>query len=320
MIVHPGPPGDAGPSSLDWVLLGDTGTEADSDVVLSRLLTSPMAEWTAMEKQRSHWGIIVFQANEHLDGGSVWAWEQYALPEIGTITKAQLYQGQHSIAATSALIIALLRVYETVAHTEPSTWLGAVPETDWSENSVTHGVPFLGGVTHERPLLQSNKRKPSFSIHTAQDVLRIVNAGDSQPGAQLGPLTTTSKSSLFVYGAHIHLDSATVPPHLYQAMGFATYDDIPDGRIIALRSGSVFMKTRSPGAGVWITHGRIPKKAGSPLEPKIPMVKAVRDAGHGAVVENVQEWPQEVYREIPGTWQQVYVRTENSARLVYWGF
>ncbi|KAG8427580.1 RNA polymerase II C-terminal domain kinase beta subunit [Metarhizium acridum] len=34
LIVHPGPPGDAGPSALDWMLMGDDGTVADSQQLL----------------------------------------------------------------------------------------------------------------------------------------------------------------------------------------------------------------------------------------------------------------------------------------------
>ncbi len=290
---------------MDWVLVGDTGDEPDSEVALSKLLIVPMAEWDG-KKQRSHWGTIVFQANEHLDGSSGWAWEQYPVPEIMTITRAQLYQGEHSIAAMAALITALIRVYETVAENEASTWLEAIPTLEWSENSVTHGVHFLDGPTHERPLFQTKQRKPDFNMHTAEDVLRIVNAGDSQPGAQLAGLTRESRTSLFADGAHVHLDSATVPAHLHQILRYEQYGEIPNGRILATRSGSVFIKTKRAdisGAGEWITHGRVPKKAESPLDPKVPILQAIRDAGHGAALEGVQEWPQESFKKVEGNWQ-----------------
>ena len=37
LIVHPGPPGDAGPSALDWVLMGDDGNIEDATILLNDL-------------------------------------------------------------------------------------------------------------------------------------------------------------------------------------------------------------------------------------------------------------------------------------------
>ena len=326
MVVHPGPPGDAGPSSLDWVLLGDDGSISDSTEALSHLLTTSHETWST--RQRSHWGTIVFQANEHLDGGSVWAWEQYPLPSPGTTTKAQLYQNQHSIAAMSALIHAMIRVYETAAGLDVGHRMYARPMMDWQNNSVTLGVPFLGGPTHERPLLQSKARKPIWNIHTAEDVLRILYASDSQPGAQLAPLTTDSKTSLFAYGAHVHDAVNTIPTTLYTSIGYGVWGDIPDGTILATRSGAVLIKTRPLASGgpvaLWITHGRIPKRSGSPLEPKIPIAEAIIASGHGKVLQNVQEWELDSFDERQGVWQEVFVRTlvedGKLAQCVYWDF
>ena len=45
-VVHPGPPGDRGPSALDWALL-EGATE---------------------------WGVTVLQAGAEFDAGTVWAW------------------------------------------------------------------------------------------------------------------------------------------------------------------------------------------------------------------------------------------------------
>jgi hypothetical protein len=114
---------------------------------------------------------------------------------------------------------------------------------------------------------------------------------------------------------------------LYTSLGYSTYFAIPDGTIIATRSGAVFFKTKQvdhAGAGVWITHGRIPKKAGSPLEPKVPMVHAIRLSGNGKILKGVQEWAQDNWEERKGTWQEVYIRTEVAngglAQCVYWNF
>ena len=194
---------------------------------------------------------------------------------------------------------------------------------------MTAGLPFQGGQTHERPLIQAKVRRPDFTVHSAEDVRRIIYASDSQPGAQLAPLTGDSKTSLFAYGAHLHLDPATIPAELYTGLGFETLDGIPDGRIIATRDGAVLVKTRrvtpTCPAGVWITHGRVPKKAGTPLEPKVPMVQAIQSSGHGSALKGVQEWEQESFAEIPGTWQEVYVRSVHDdhgrlAQCVYWEF
>ena len=37
LIIHPGPPGDADPSALDYVLMGDDGSIDDADELLRQL-------------------------------------------------------------------------------------------------------------------------------------------------------------------------------------------------------------------------------------------------------------------------------------------
>ncbi|OCF31240.1 methionyl-tRNA formyltransferase [Kwoniella heveanensis BCC8398] len=327
LVVHPGPPGDAGPSSLDWVLLGDDGSVSDSAQALTHLLNTSTSD--VEPTQRSHWGTICFQANEELDGGAVWAWEQYALPAIGTITKAQLYQGLHSAGAMSAVIHALCRVYERTAgaELEKQDWLKVTPKEEWSTQCVSLNQPFLGGKTHERPLLQSTKRRPDFEVHTAEDILRLLNASDSQPGAMLHPLTTDARASLFAYGAHVHKKLSTIPADLYTSLGYAHYDAVPHGKIIATRQGAIFVKTRQAGtssAGIWITHGRIPRGKDKPIDPKIPMVEAIKAAGHQGALQGVKEWEQDTFAEKDGEWQEVFVRSVQEehgvAQLVYWNF
>ncbi|WRT69405.1 uncharacterized protein IL334_006389 [Kwoniella shivajii] len=327
LVVHPGPPGDAGPSSLDWVLMGDDGSIPDSTEALDILLDKSTSEREST--QRSHWGTICFQANEELDGGAVWAWEQYTLPPIGTITKAQLYQGYHSNGAISATIHALCRVYEQTAGSglNKADWLKAIPKDEWSRKSVTISEAFLGGKTLDRPLLQSTKRRPNWDVHTAEDIKRILDASDSQPGSMLNPLTTNSKSSLFAYGAHLHQDLSTIPATFYTSLGYESFSAIPNGTIIATRQGAIFIKTRQMpifSAGIWITHGRVPRGKDKPIDPKIPMTEAILAAGHGQVLEGIKEWKQTTWMERKGEWQEVFVRSleekDGIAQLVYWNF
>jgi len=77
-VVHPGIPGDRGPSSLDWAIL-----EGERD-----------------------WGVTVLQANAVLDGGEVWASRAFAMREA---RKSSLYRNEVTEAAAAAVPEALER-------------------------------------------------------------------------------------------------------------------------------------------------------------------------------------------------------------------
>ncbi|MGC0314193.1 hydrogenase maturation protein [Kitasatospora acidiphila] len=78
LIVHPGPPGDRGPSSLDW----------------------------AIEEGVREWGVTVLQANAEMDAGAVWASASCPVPPVG---KSDLYRNEVSDAALRALLLAVDR-------------------------------------------------------------------------------------------------------------------------------------------------------------------------------------------------------------------
>ncbi|GGL05302.1 enoyl-CoA hydratase-related protein [Streptomyces flaveus] len=78
LIVHPGPPGDRGPSALDW----------------------------AIAEEASHWGATVLQAEAAMDAGDVWAAESFPVPPVG---KSDLYRGEVSDAAAAAVLLAVQR-------------------------------------------------------------------------------------------------------------------------------------------------------------------------------------------------------------------
>ncbi|MCA6096090.1 hydrogenase maturation protein [Streptomyces sp. SCA3-4] len=79
LIVHPGPPGDRGPSSLD----------------------------RALQEGEDHWGVTVLQAEEQMDAGPVWATEGFAVPP--GIGKSDLYRGEVADAAMKAVLSAVER-------------------------------------------------------------------------------------------------------------------------------------------------------------------------------------------------------------------
>ncbi|GAA2745736.1 hydrogenase maturation protein [Kitasatospora cinereorecta] len=79
LIVHPGPPGDRGPSSLD------------------RAVQDGVAEW----------GVTVLQAEREMDAGPVWASASCSLPP--GCAKSDLYRGEVADAAVAAVLLAVER-------------------------------------------------------------------------------------------------------------------------------------------------------------------------------------------------------------------
>ncbi|MFD3550326.1 enoyl-CoA hydratase-related protein [Streptomyces sp. NPDC058655] len=78
LIVHPGPVGDRGPSSLDW----------------------------AIRDQATRWGVTVLQAEADMDAGPVWATAECSVPPVG---KSDLYRGEIADAALRAVLLAVDR-------------------------------------------------------------------------------------------------------------------------------------------------------------------------------------------------------------------
>ncbi|MGW1842246.1 hydrogenase maturation protein [Streptomyces sp. NPDC001966] len=76
LVVHPGPVGDRGPSSLDW----------------------------AVHEGADRWGVTVLQANAEMDAGDVWASVTCPLPPVG---KSDLYRNEISDAAVEAVLLAV---------------------------------------------------------------------------------------------------------------------------------------------------------------------------------------------------------------------
>jgi len=90
LVVHPGPPGDRGPSALDHAVL-----EGVTD-----------------------WGVTVLQAAADFDAGTVWAWQPCTL-RAGA-TKASLYRHEVVRAASLAVHAALSRVQPGSGSPEPA--------------------------------------------------------------------------------------------------------------------------------------------------------------------------------------------------------
>jgi putative two-component system protein, hydrogenase maturation factor HypX/HoxX len=80
LVVHPGPPGDRGPSALDWAIDGGA----------------------------RRWAVTVLQADAEMDAGDVWATVPFTLPEAGA-GKSDVYRNEMSDAASAAVKLAVGR-------------------------------------------------------------------------------------------------------------------------------------------------------------------------------------------------------------------
>ncbi|MGW6907878.1 enoyl-CoA hydratase-related protein [Streptomyces sp. NPDC054940] len=78
LVVHPGPVGDRGPSSLDW----------------------------AIHEGADRWGVTVLQADAEMDAGDVWASVPCRVPPVA---KSDLYRGEIADAALAAVLLAVER-------------------------------------------------------------------------------------------------------------------------------------------------------------------------------------------------------------------
>jgi putative two-component system hydrogenase maturation factor HypX/HoxX len=77
-IVHPGPRGDRGPSSLDWAIMSGA----------------------------SRWGVTVLQANAEMDAGDIWASTEFP---VHASSKSSLYRTEVADAAMEAVLAAVAR-------------------------------------------------------------------------------------------------------------------------------------------------------------------------------------------------------------------
>ncbi|KAG5978178.1 hypothetical protein E4U55_006319 [Claviceps digitariae] len=288
LIVHPGPPGDAGPSAIDWLLMGDDGSEPDAQLLLddtgnnNRL--NPLG--------RSHWGVTVLQATEEFDAGPVWAFDQFAVNINDTsVTKSSLYRGPVTRAAIAATLAAVerieaastlvLAVSSGAPASPPSTPTNdgtdrkrgkgeritpaLIAHAEFATLSVTSSQPFLGGMTRHRPLLKAAQRDFDVRKHPASSISRRIRSADSQPGC----LSGLFGRKLYLYGGMIE------NPTLLSCTG----QFIPPGSVVAVRDEAVCIAT-CDNKGIWITHIRqVKSKTDVALWPKVPAASGLRQLG-----------------------------------------
>lgn len=168
-----------------------------------------------------------------------------------------------------------------------------------------------------RPLLRSNERAVDPTKHTASQCVKIIRAGDSQPGVQVQWLDYENKrKSLFLYGAWV--ENGDLPVHCFGG----NWDNVSVGHIAAVREGAILVKCATDShmpeeRGFWITHARSPmSKDTKELPPKICAVDALYKAGLGRALRGVEEWSNGTWEKIHEnngrkTWQQIWIEKDS---------
>ena len=103
LIIHPGPPGDRGPSALDWAVM----------------------------REQTHWGVTVLQATAEFDAGPVLAHAGFVMRSG---TKASLYRREVTRAAVGAVREALQRLSLPQSATQLVSQPTATPEAPAGQN------------------------------------------------------------------------------------------------------------------------------------------------------------------------------------------
>jgi putative two-component system hydrogenase maturation factor HypX/HoxX len=90
LILHPGPPGDRGPSAIDWAIL----------------------------KGISQWGVTLLEASPEYDAGDVWAWRTFPMRRA---RKSSIYRNEITEGAVECVLEALENLYSGRIRKKPQT-------------------------------------------------------------------------------------------------------------------------------------------------------------------------------------------------------
>ncbi|WP_439354591.1 enoyl-CoA hydratase-related protein [Hydrogenophaga sp. MI9] len=148
-VVHPGPPGDQGPSALDW----------------------------AVRDREARWGVTVLQADGEFDAGPVWAHAGFVMRPA---TKGSLYRREVTRAALEATLAAVERFAAGPLQGEsaPGSGKDQGPSLSWGSDPRSGGASGLGW----KPLMKQADRAIDWSRDGTATVLARLRCADGQPG------------------------------------------------------------------------------------------------------------------------------------------
>ncbi|MFE6646412.1 enoyl-CoA hydratase-related protein [Nocardioides sp. NPDC057772] len=242
VVIHPGPVGDRGPSSLDHATLDG----------------------------RSRWGVTALSAVEEMDAGPVWATETFPMPEV-PIAKSALYNGPVADAAMACVAEVVRMVAAGEAPKPAEEWpaevegTGELPllrrsafEIDWSApaTEIARRIAAADGAPGA-PAIVDGKTYCLFDPATTPD------QQDAEPGTVVGVDTdavaiATGEGTLWVgYAATLEKKRGPKLPAAWvldtrhasyrampEALAETTYERDGDVGYLTLRSYSGAMYTQ----------------------------------------------------------------------------
>jgi len=197
LIVHPGPPGDRGPSALDWAILDG----------------------------REHWGVTLLEAAPELDAGPVWATRAFPMRAA---SKSSHYRHEVTRGAVDCVIEALekfARGERPQAQTALTPMRPSCPRAlrriDWAADDVdvvlrkirsADGLPGAPGAIAGRDYLLFNA-EAAHNLPSAEPGMLLARRGEAiavaaRDGAVwIGHLREPAAGSLKLPAAHMLADA-----------------------------------------------------------------------------------------------------------------
>ncbi|WP_433725099.1 hydrogenase maturation protein [Actinoplanes sp. CA-051413] len=157
VIIHPGPVGDRGPSSLDWAITEGVTT----------------------------WGVTALQAVQEMDAGPIWATRTFPMP-VGAPRKSSLYQGPVADAAMECVFEVLAKAADPAFRPVPATEMTIeVPGTRARPAMKQADRAFEWSLSSEQILRRIRAADGAPGVRTTVSGLEVF-AYDAHPGLARG--------------------------------------------------------------------------------------------------------------------------------------
>jgi putative two-component system hydrogenase maturation factor HypX/HoxX len=194
-VVHPGPPGDRGPSALDW----------------------------ALTRGEREWGVTVLQATSDYDAGPVWASRAFAVRPGAT--KSGLYRAEVAGAAVGAVFDAIAKWSPGAPPplpAPPGRWRPLMTQAeraiDWACDDTAAVLRKIRAADGSPGVADSifGCAARLFDAHpaSAEDLARAPAGGPGDPVARRGPAVLRRTADGGVWVGHVRRERAAGEPTL----------------------------------------------------------------------------------------------------------